>query len=64
MFEIGISPINFEHGEFRIVLPGNAFVSKVPVQLEYFRESANQKAFQIEFRRDPEIEIESECFVE
>ena len=30
-FEIGVSPINFEHGEFRIVFPGNAFVPKIPV---------------------------------
>ena len=45
LFEIGIRPVRFEHGEFRIVLSGDAFVAKVPVDLENFVEPTNQQTF-------------------
>src|SRR5205807_6108194 len=49
--------------EFRIVLPRNAFVSKIPVQFKHLGESANEQAFQIKLRRDPQIQIKPERFV-
>ena len=41
-FEIGVGPVNFEHGELGIVLSRNAFVAEIPVDLENFVESADQ----------------------
>jgi len=45
LLEIGICPVRFEHGEFRIVLSGDAFVAEVPVDLENFVEPTNQQTF-------------------
>ena len=61
--EIGVGPVNFQHGKFRIVLPRNAFIPEISVQFEDFGESANQKALQIKFGSDPQIKIEPERLV-
>ena len=43
--EIGIRPVDFEHGEFRIVLSGNAFVPEVTADFEDLVESAYEQPF-------------------
>ena len=63
LLEIGICPVGFEHGEFRIVLSGNAFVAEVPVDFENLVEPAYQQTFQIQLRRDAQIKIEAERLV-
>ena len=45
LLEIGIGPVGLEHGEFRIVFPGNSFVAKIAVDFENLVESADQKRF-------------------
>jgi hypothetical protein len=62
-FEVGVGPVNFKHGEFRIVLPRNSFVPKISIQLENFCESADEQSFQIKLRRDAKKKIETERFV-
>src|SRR5262249_34684655 len=62
-FEIGIGPVRFQHGELGIVLPGNAFVPKIAIDLEYFVEPPDEEALQIKLRRDAKIKIDSERLV-
>ena len=62
-FEIGVRPVCFEHGEFRIVLSGNAFVAKVPIDFENLVKSAHEQAFQIQLGGNAQIKIETECLV-
>src|SRR5438067_605994 len=63
LLEIGICPVRLEHGEFRIVLSGDAFVAKVPVDFKNFVEPTNQQTFQIQLRRYAQIKIETERLV-
>src|SRR6266566_3833110 len=63
LLEVGIGPIRFEHREFGIVFPGNAFVSKVTVDFEYLVEPAHEQTFEIELQRDAKIKIEAERLV-
>ncbi len=52
----GVGLVELQHGEFGIVLDGEAFVSEVPVDLEDPVEAADHQAFQVEFRGDPQVE--------
>jgi hypothetical protein len=63
LLEIGVGPIRFEHGELGIVLPGNAFVPEIAIQLEDLVESAHQQPLQVKLRRDPQIQLEPERLV-
>src|ERR1700730_5368839 len=63
LFEIRVRPVSFEHCEFRIVLSGNAFVSKVTVDFEHLVEPADEQTFEIELERNAQIEIEAERLV-
>src|ERR1043165_9997529 len=60
---VGIGPIRLEHGELRIVFPGNAFVPKIAIDLKDLVETANEKALEIKLRRDSHIKIDPERFV-
>ena len=44
-FEIGIGPVRFQHGKFRVVLSGNTLVPKISVDLENLVEPADQQTF-------------------
>src|SRR5439155_5532103 len=63
LFEIRIGPVGFQHGEFRIVFSGNAFVAKVAVDFKDFVEPTHQQPFQIKLRRNEQVEIETNRFV-
>src|SRR2546423_7870688 len=63
LLEIGIRPVNLEHGELRIVLSRNAFVAEIAIQLEHFRESADKETLEIKLGRDAQIKIDAERFV-
>src|SRR6266700_2882140 len=61
--KIGVRPVGFEHGEFRIVFSRNAFVAEVAADLENLVEPAHEQAFQIKLGRDAQIKIEAERLV-
>ena len=63
-FKIPESLVGFQHGEFRIVPPADAFVAEIPVQFKYLGEPADQQPFQIKLRRDPQVERLPESIVE
>ena len=63
LLEIRVSPIRFQHGELGIVSPGDSFIAEVSVQLKDLGETADEKALQIKFRRNPEKEFEPERIV-
>src|ERR1700752_1870887 len=58
--KVRISPVGFKHGELRVVPARDPFVTKVAVHLEHLGKPADQKAFQIELRRDPQEKINSQ----
>src|SRR4029453_5274421 len=51
-FKIGIRPVGFQHGEFRIVLSRNALVAEVATDLENFVEPAYEQPLKIKLRSD------------
>src|ERR1700733_1563344 len=59
--KVCISPIGFQHGELGVMPARDAFIAKVPVQLEDLRKSANQESFQVELRRDSQEKINPQC---
>src|SRR5882724_3398170 len=61
--KIGVRPVGFEHGEFRIVFSGNAFVPEVAADLENLVEPAYEQTFQVKLGRDAQIKIEAERLV-
>src|SRR5438270_11459849 len=63
LVEIGVGPIGFEHGEFRIVFSGNTFVAKVTINLEYLVEATDEQPLEVQFRCNPQIKIKTECLV-
>ena len=63
LFEIRISPIGLQHGEFRVVFPRNAFIPKVAAYLENLVESSHEQPLQIKLRRDAQIKIKTQCLV-
>jgi hypothetical protein len=64
VFVIGIGPVAFEHREFGIVPGRNAFIAEVAVDLEHLvGQPGDQRALEIEFRRDAQVHVELECVV-
>ena len=64
VFVSGVGLIEFEHREFRVVLAGNAFVSEVAVYLKYPVESTHDQPFQIELRRNAQVQVHAQRVVE
>ena len=60
---IAVCLVELEHREFGIVPRRDAFVAKVPVDLEHFLEAADDEALQIELGRNPQIQIHVERVV-
>ena len=54
---IGIGHVKFQHREFWVVPRGNPFVAEVAIDFEDALESAHNQAFQVQFRRDPQIKF-------
>src|SRR5580692_2303588 len=54
---IAIRLVKFQHREFRVVLRRNSLVPEISVDLVHPVESAHRQSFQIQFRRDPQIQI-------
>src|SRR3954471_5285111 len=63
LLEIGVCPVDLEHGELRIVTARNSFVSKVPVQLEHLGKTGHQETFQVKLRCDSQIKIQTKGVV-
>ena len=61
--EVGVGPVGLEHGEFGIMTAGYPLVAEAAVELEDFREAGDEKALEVEFRRDAEIEVHAQRVV-
>ena len=61
--EIGVGPVGLEHGELGIVAARDAFVAEIAVDLEDLGEAADEQPLEVEFRRDPHVEIDAERVV-
>ena len=51
---VGIGLVKFQHGEFGIMNCRNAFIPKIPINFKDTSEAADNKPFEIEFRRNPQ----------
>ena len=59
----GVALIEFEHGEFGVMLGGDPFVSKVPIDLEDPFEPSDHQPLQVELRGNPHEEFHVEGVV-
>ena len=60
---VGVCLVELQHGEFRIVLCGDALIAKVSVDFIHTIEAADDQALQIKLRRNAEIQVEIEGVV-
>ncbi len=58
-----ISPVKLTHGKFRIMLGIRTFIPKRTVDFKHFFQTAYDKAFQIQFRRNAQIQFHIESVV-
>lgn len=54
---VGVGPVEFEHGEFGVVLGRHAFVAEVFADFVDAFEAADHEAFEVEFIGDAEVEL-------
>src|SRR5206468_9313058 len=52
-----------EHGEFRVVLGGDAFVAEIAVDFVNAVISPDGQSLQVKFRRNPQIQVDVESVV-
>ncbi len=58
-----IAHVEFQHGEFRIVLCGDTLIPKVPVDLIDPLDSPHHEALEIKFRSNPQEQLHVEGIV-
>src|SRR5207244_8777599 len=55
--------VELQHGELRIPPPAQTLVAKVAINFVHAIQPADRQAFQVEFRRDSQVEIHVERVV-
>ena len=60
---VAIGLVILEHGEFGVVLEGDAFVAEVAVDFVHAVEAADDQALQVKLRGDAEEKVDVEGFV-
>ena len=63
LLKIRKRPVGLEHRELRIVPARNSLVAEIPVQLENFRETADEKPLEIKLGRDAQKQVHSQRIV-
>ena len=59
---VAVGLVEFQHGEFGVVLRRDAFIPEIPVDLVHPVKSADRQPFQIELRRDTQIKIDVQVY--
>ena len=54
---VAVGLVQLEHGEFRVVLPVDAFVAEVPADLVDALQAAHQQPLEVQLQRDPQLEV-------
>ena len=60
---VRVGLVQLKHGELGVVLRGDAFVAKAAVDLVDAVQAAHQQSFQIQFRRDSQIQVQVQRIV-
>ena len=55
--------VEFQHGEFRIVACGQAFVAEAAVDLVYLLETTNHQALEIQLRCNTQVQLHIQCIM-
>ena len=60
---ITVCLIELQHGEFRIMPGGEAFITEVTVDLEHLLEAAYHQPLQVQFRRNAQVHVQVQAVV-
>ena len=60
---VGIGLVKLQHGEFGIVDGRDAFIAKISIDFKHPLEPAHDQSFEVEFRRDAQVEVPIERVV-